>query len=101
MWKLPIAQQFSENQPLPIMNYSGIQMIICNFLVKPELRDIKNFSYFHNDPVIKIPKFEKSFTEIRELLRNGISINNLNSVNSNSNLDLQNRIQMNEQVNKK
>ena len=55
MWKLPISQQF-KNEPLPIMNFSGIQMIICNFLVRPELRDIPNFSYFHNDPVIKIPK---------------------------------------------
>ena len=55
MWKLPITQQFN-NEPLPIMNFSGIQMIICNFLVRPELRDIPNFSYFHNDPVIKIPK---------------------------------------------
>jgi hypothetical protein len=49
-WKLP--QNINENQ---IFNYSGIQMIICNFMSNPQMHQ-KSFSYFHNDPVLKQPE---------------------------------------------
>ena len=49
-WKLP--ENINENQ---IFNYSGIQMIICNFISNPEMHQ-PTFSYFHNDPVLKQPE---------------------------------------------
>jgi hypothetical protein len=49
-WKLP--QNINENQ---IFNYSGIQMIICNFMSNPQMHQ-QSFSYFHNDPVLKQPE---------------------------------------------